>query len=393
MSPAWNVVRPQTVSVYGGAAPDQGIARVSPSKVQHDVRISGARSRRPLRVLFVTSMWPTDAEPWRGTFVAREMAAVGELGVEIDLWRIPPGGSWRGYTQAAARAFSDRPRAKTYDVVHAYYGHSAAIAAILRGPPVVITYCGSDLLGVQRHDGSWTCQSRLEVAAFRQVSRLASATITKSRQMQRQLPPACQKRNHVIPTGVDLARFGPLKRAEARRHLGWPGDRKIALFVGDPQFTVKNFPLASAACEIARESVPGLELKVAWGLHPRDIPACMYAADALLFTSRSEGSPNAVKEAMAAGLPIVSTPVGDVSERLAGVEGCWIEAPEPTKLAGALVKALAYGRSPAARAAIAELGVGRTAERILSVYRTVVRRAPATVAYDTPGTGDVIPGG
>jgi glycosyltransferase involved in cell wall biosynthesis len=99
----------------------------------------------------------------------------------------------------------------------------------------------------------------------------------------------------------------------------------------------------------------------------------MYAANALLFTSRSEGSPNAVKEAMAAGLPIVSTPVGDVSERLAGVEGCWIEQPEPTKLGGALVKAVAHGRSPAARAAVAEISLGRAAERILSIYRTVVR--------------------
>lgn len=372
MSQPWKVGRRRSVNVY--AAPDEAVPGVSPGECQQDLGRSRAPFTRPLRVLLVTSMWPTDSEPWRGTFVAQEMAAVGELGVEIDLWRIGAGRSWRGYIEAAARAFSDRSRVKAYDVVHAYYGHSAIVAAVLRGPPLVVTYCGSDLLGVQRHDGSWTRQGRLEVASVRRMSHFASATITKSHQMQRQLPPACRVRNHVIPTGVDLGRFEPLEPREARRHLGWPVDRKVALFVGNPGFTVKNFPLASAACQLARESVPGLELKVAWGRHPRDIPACMYAADALLFTSRSEGSPNAVKEAMAAGLPIVSTPVGDVSERLAGLEGCWIEPPEPTKLASALVKAVAFGRAPAARAAVAELSPGRTAERILSVYRTVVRQ-------------------
>ena len=60
---------------------------------------------------------------------------------------------------------------------------------------------------------------------------------------------------------------------------------------------------------------------------PDSVPLILNASDALLVTSRYEGSPNIVKEAMACGLPVVTVPVGDVAERLAGVSPSWIVPP------------------------------------------------------------------
>ena len=50
----------------------------------------------------------------------------------------------------------------------------------------------------------------------------------------------------------------------------------------------------------------------------------MNACDALLLTSSHEGSPTVIKEALACQVPIVSTDVGDVSERLLGVDNCYV---------------------------------------------------------------------
>jgi teichuronic acid biosynthesis glycosyltransferase TuaC len=335
------------------------------------VDVRGATNSLP-RVLFVTSMWPADDEPWRGSFVKAQAESLQRIGVRVDVEQIRAHGSWPAYTSAARRLILDRTDNVVYDLVHAHYGHAALVARLMPGAPLVISYCGGDLNGIQRQDGSLTPRSRVEVTVFRQLARFAQATITKSREMEMRLPAACRARNHVIPSGVDLDRFVPVERAIARKRLGCSVDAPIALFVGDPNLPIKNFRLATAVCELVRMHVPDLMLQVAWGVSPEDMPTWMHAADALLCTSQSEGSPNAVKEAMAAGLPIVSTPVGDVPELLDGVNDCYVRPPEAESLAAALAVAITQGRSESARSAVAGLSLERVAERVLAVYQTVL---------------------
>jgi teichuronic acid biosynthesis glycosyltransferase TuaC len=114
---------------------------------------------------------------------------------------------------------------------------------------------------------------------------------------------------------------------------------------------------------------------VAAGVPPEEIPQRMSAADVLLLTSRSEGSPNVVKEAMASELPVVATPVGDVEERLRGVPGCYVRPPEPGPLADALAGAIGRGRCPEARARVAEISLDAVARRVIEVYASVTRTA------------------
>jgi glycosyltransferase involved in cell wall biosynthesis len=74
---------------------------------------------------------------------------------------------------------------------------------------------------------------------------------------------------------------------------------------------------------------------------------------------------------MAAELPIVSAPVGDVAERLDGVPGTFVVDRNVTDMADALAAALDGGRTAAARRAIEQLSIERVAERVLGVYRQV----------------------
>jgi glycosyltransferase involved in cell wall biosynthesis len=139
------------------------------------------------------------------------------------------------------------------------------------------------------------------------------------------------------------------------------------LFLANPAIAAKNYPLAQATC--AR--LPSVRLRVAHDLPPDEVPVLLSAADALLFTSVSEGSPNVVKEAMAAELPVVSTAVGDTPERLRGVRGCYVRDADPVALADALAGAIAGGRTPEARAAVAPLSVEAVARRVRDLYEHV----------------------
>jgi glycosyltransferase involved in cell wall biosynthesis len=121
--------------------------------------------------------------------------------------------------------------------------------------------------------------------------------------------------------------------------------------------------LAQQACELA-----GVRLHVAADVQPDEMPVLMSAADCLLVTSSVEGSPNAVKEALMCNLPVVATPVGDVPERLAGVDPSWLCPAEPEALAQAVRECIAGSRRSNGRDLAAGLDEARVADRIVALY-------------------------
>ena len=110
-------------------------------------------------------------------------------------------------------------------------------------------------------------------------------------------------------------------------------------------------------------------------LRLRRMPLLMNACDALIFTSLQEGSPNAVKEALACNLPVVSVPVGDVAERLHGVAGCELCPDDrPETLAAALERVLKRGTRTASRETVAHLDERLIADRVIGVYMRAMQQ-------------------
>lgn len=322
-------------------------------------------------MLHVTNMWPDDDRPFYGSFVRSQVESLAEAGLGIDVIYVRGYKSARAYA-AAVPTVARIARSGAYDLVHVHYGHTVASSQGIRGLPSVYSFCGEDLLGAPRTDGI-TRKSRVEVALFRQLARRATSTITKSQEMERILPASVQRRNHVVPNGVDLDRFQPRSREDARSRVGWPQDKRIVLFLGNPDDPRKNVALARAAHALVDADDPGsVLLHEAWKVPVEEVPALMNAADCLVFPSNSEGSPNAIKEAMASALPIVASPVGDIPERTAGVAGCFVRSPEPEQFAAALREALHLDRAPEARAAMQEISIGAIAERLIGIYRQTI---------------------
>jgi glycosyltransferase involved in cell wall biosynthesis len=187
----------------------------------------------------------------------------------------------------------------------------------------------------------------------------------------------------VIPSGLDLERFRPLPRDDARRALRLRLDGRYVLFVGRPTQARKRGDLARRAVELLDPSW-GAELITAWGVPHEHIPLYMNACDVLVCTSMQEGSPNVVKEALACDTPVVSVPVGDVPTRLAGIEGCELCADDrPETIAAGLARVFQRGQRIRGRHTVASLDESLLTAQVIAIYRSVLRE-PASFAGSRP---------
>ena len=322
-----------------------------------------------IRVLMITSEWPTAGGTPRTThFIQRQAEFLQAAGVQVEVFHFKGGKNPWNYLWAWMRARRYLAR-NQYDLVHAQWGQSGLLALPKR-VPLVVTLRGDDVGGIVGRDLRVTPVGRVLRFVTRCVARAADAAILVSGHMRDLLPAGV--RTHVIPSGLDLELFRPIPRDDARRQLGLPLDKRLVLFVGKPGTPRKRYPLAKEAVEILNRTMPA-ELLVAWGIPHRDIPLYLNASDALLFTSMQEGSPNAVKEALACNLPVVSVPVGDVAERLQGVEGCELCLDErPETLAAALERVMRRAQGSTGRDAVADLDERRTTQQVIAVYRSVL---------------------
>jgi len=336
--------------------------------------------RQPIRVLMVTSDWPTPGQPRTTYFIKRQAEFLQAAGVLVDVFHFRGRRNPWNYLSAWWR-LRRRLARNHYDLVHAQFGQSGLLAYPKR-VPLVVTFRGSDLLGEIGKGGRYTLVGRLMQRLSRAVARRADAVIVVSEHMKAQLPPRVLA--HVIPSGLDFELFRPIPHDDARRHLGLPLDRPLVLFAGSPNWPRKRYALARQAVDLLGRTLPA-DLVVAWGAPHEDIPYYMSACDVMVFTSLQEGSPNVVKEALACDLPVVSVRVGDVPARLRGVAGCELCADErPETIAAALERVLRRGSRAAGRAAVRELDERLLTQRVIAIYRSLMRPVGTAPTVEVP---------
>jgi len=175
-----------------------------------------------------------------------------------------------------------------------------------------------------------------------------------------------------VPSGIDLERFAPLDRDECRVRLGWVDGRRHILFPAPASRPEKRYQLAEAAVARLRGTGCEVDLHELDGVVHDEVPTWINASDAVLLTSTHEGSPNVVKEALACNVPVVAVDVGDVRQRLARVEGCFVAAPTAAELAAKLSLVLSASGRVDGRSTLTSISLERTAERLREISRPIV---------------------
>jgi glycosyltransferase involved in cell wall biosynthesis len=309
------------------------------------------------------------------------------------------------------------------DVVHTHTAKAGALgrlAALLynmtRPRPsrcvVVHTFHGNVLTGYFTKPGSWLVQ-QVERISSRFTDCIVAISPVQRRELVEELGVASDEQTAVIPLGLNLAPFlADRSREAARKSLGL-GREDFAIGYAGRFVAIKALDTLVRAFAIVRRSVPGAVLvlagdgpthgqieALATDLHVRDRirflgwiddVAAMYAAlDACCLSSLNEGTPVAIIEAMAAGVPIVATRVGGVTDLIDdGRTGILVPAGTADGLAEGLLR---LASDPALRDRLGKAGrvgviskysVDRLAGDIRSLYETQLHKKRHTAIERT----------
>jgi glycosyltransferase involved in cell wall biosynthesis len=250
-----------------------------------------------------------------------------------------------------------------FDCIDAHFVYPDGFAAVLLGKalglPVFVSARGTD---ITRYPAFRSIRPLIRWTLLQAAGVVAVSASLKKTMVEIGIS---EERIRVIPNGVDLERFRPVNRLEARRRLGLPQDAQIVVSVG-ALLPVKCHERLLAALAMIAPRHPQLRLYVVGEgssrqklealmreLHMQDkvvlvgsrpneeLGLWFSAADISCLTSSREGWPNVISESIACGTPVVATRVGGVPEIVVSPDFGIVVEPNAEAVAAGLEKALA----------------------------------------------------
>ena len=296
------------------------------------------------------------------------------LRIVPGLGRDPGSGDARATWELAKLIRAYRPH-----IVHTHTAKAGALGRVLgrlgRTPVVVHTFHGTVFEGHFRPG-----VGEALVVAERALASLADAVLAVSPAVAADLEARRVGRRsvRVLPLGLDLV---PLLDVAPRLHDAPKVVTLVARLV-----PVKDVALFLRAAELVRERVPDVEIRIAGDgplrdelevAAPRwarflgfqsDVAALLADTTVVALSSRSEGSPVALIEALAAGRPVASVAVGGIPDVLGGRPGAVLASSRtPEGLAAAIEEALVDVRHlEAAEAARHDVAVAYGVDRLVT---------------------------
>lgn len=300
-------------------------------------------------------------------FVTEQGEAIRALGNEVEYFLV------RGNYVKADGALKKKIREFKPDIVHAHYGLSAITAELQNLVPVVTTFHNGET-----HNWWVNLMSSLFSLRAKHVIYVAPHI--------REMSYFKAKHYSIIPCGVTLEDCYLIEKDEARKKLGWEQSKKYIMFGGAFSDLRKNYPLLKSAVERLNGNIECIEMR---GLTREQCVLRMNACDVFALPTKNEGSPQALKEAMACNCPIVATDVADIKYLLGDLPGhyvllnkkgnaAWWKGDEHSaeELAELLKQALAFEGRTKGRERIVELGYTNelVAKQIVKIYEDNIRK-------------------
>lgn len=326
-----------------------------------------------MRVLWTHNFDPGVAN--KGVFVYTAAAGLRARGVEVELEFL---GNLRSLRQLQRARKQVRRIARDFDLVHAQFGSACALAtSAADGVPKVLTIRGSDWNVHSASRGFLYIHTRIAARLTRRSIGSYDCVLPVSQRIAAELTGLAPGASvTVLPSPIDLTRFMPRDKDEAKALLGFPNCReKWVLFNSlDLDNPIKRFELARRAFDLASARHGGLRLRLATGLEHEAMPLFVAACDAILCTSDNEGWPNSVKEALACNVPFIATDVSDLAE-IARIEpSCRVCPAEPQAIADNICEMLAGPEPDDLRRHVQDMSVERVSERLVAAYQALLSR-------------------
>jgi glycosyltransferase involved in cell wall biosynthesis len=238
------------------------------------------------------------------------------------------------------------------------------------------------------------------------ILRRADAVIAVSIPLVERLAGAGISRDkiHYVPNGF-LPTLVSLDRSQAREKLGITAGRLVAGWVGrlstekgaDVMLDALSLTSASWQLELIgdgpeRQALEhqtdqlGIADRVRWHGSIPSAAAVLSAFDAFVLSSRTEGTPIALLEAMHAGVPIIATRVGGVPDVVTSAHALLIPSEQPETIASALAEIEHHRSAAQARSQLAHERLHTTfgAERWLASIESVYEAASTSSRRASP---------
>ena len=302
-----------------------------------------------MKILFVYRGYGKDLS---NSVIDFQRKSLADSGLDISNFVIENGGL-KNYLLAIIRLRSF-VRKNNIDLIHAHYGFSGFVSGLaFTFKPIICAMMGSDIL-----QNNFLLKRLIQI--FNKY--LWQVVIVKSLEMQKHI-----KGSLVIPNGVDFANFRPIDISDAQNKVDFkPADKNIIFVAQNPKSYIKNLELAKKSIEFLKNKK--IKLHILSNISFEKLPYYYNAADLILLTSLSEGSPNVIKEAMACNCPIVATDVGDIDLVTKGTTGCYIAPFNPENVAEKIKLALSNDERTNGRKNIKHLDSLIIADKLKMLY-------------------------